>query len=101
MGWQMHMMARGIDDSKVEERIGVKSVSHETTFEKDTADSTVILQALSLFASEFSSVHQGFKRNNGYRSKYADQFEQWGVDEAFLDVTSKAKTPKKPKPTRS
>ena len=46
MGWQMHLMARGIDGSEVEERVGVKSVSHETTFEEDTADSTVILQAL-------------------------------------------------------
>jgi DNA polymerase IV (DinB-like DNA polymerase) len=46
MGWQMHLMARGVDRSEVEERVGVKSVSHETTFEEDTADATVILQAL-------------------------------------------------------
>ena len=46
MGWQMHLMANGIDSGEVEERIGVKSVSHETTFEEDTADSAVILQAL-------------------------------------------------------
>ena len=46
MGLQMHLMANGIDRSEVEERTGVKSVSHETTFEEDTADSTVILQAL-------------------------------------------------------
>jgi DNA polymerase IV (archaeal DinB-like DNA polymerase) len=47
MGWQMHLMARGVDHSEVEERVGVKSVSHETTFEEDTADLSVILQALS------------------------------------------------------
>ena len=46
MGLQMHMMARGVDKSEVEERVGVKSVSHETTFEEDTADSAVILQTL-------------------------------------------------------
>jgi DNA polymerase IV (DinB-like DNA polymerase) len=45
-GLQMHLMAKGIDKSEVEERMGVKSVSHETTFEEDTADSTVIFQAL-------------------------------------------------------
>ncbi len=46
MGLQMHLSAKGIDRSEVEERMGVKSVSHETTFEEDTADSTVIFQAL-------------------------------------------------------
>jgi DNA polymerase IV (archaeal DinB-like DNA polymerase) len=46
MGLQMHLMAKGIDRSEVEERMGVKSVSHETTFEEDTSDSTVIFQAL-------------------------------------------------------
>ena len=46
MGMQMHLMAKGTDRSEVEARAGVKSVSHETTFEEDTADSTVILQAL-------------------------------------------------------
>jgi DNA polymerase IV (archaeal DinB-like DNA polymerase) len=46
MGLQMHLLARGVDRSEVEERVGVKSVSHETTFEGDTADSAVILKAL-------------------------------------------------------
>ena len=46
MGMQMHLMAKGVDRSEVEERVGVKSVSHETTFEEDTADSTTIFQAL-------------------------------------------------------
>jgi DNA polymerase IV (archaeal DinB-like DNA polymerase) len=46
MGLQMHLMAKGIDRSEVEERVVVKSVSHETTFEEDTADSTTIFQAL-------------------------------------------------------
>jgi DNA polymerase IV (archaeal DinB-like DNA polymerase) len=46
MGWQMHLMARGIDVSEVEERVGVKSISHETTFEQDIADPLLVLQAL-------------------------------------------------------
>jgi DNA polymerase IV (DinB-like DNA polymerase) len=46
MGLQMHLMAKGIDRSEVEERVGVKSISHETTFEEDTADTSAIFQAL-------------------------------------------------------
>ena len=46
MGWQMHLLANGVDRSEVEERVGVKSISHETTFEQDTSDAAVILQAL-------------------------------------------------------
>jgi DNA polymerase IV (DinB-like DNA polymerase) len=46
MGWQLHLMARGLDESPVEEREGIKSTSHETTFEEDTADFEVILEAL-------------------------------------------------------
>jgi DNA polymerase IV (archaeal DinB-like DNA polymerase) len=46
MGVQMHLMAKGLDRSEVEERVGVKSVSHETTFEEDTSDAAAILQAL-------------------------------------------------------
>ena len=46
MGWQLHLMARGLDESPVEEREGIKSTSHETTFEEDTADPDVILKAL-------------------------------------------------------
>jgi nucleotidyltransferase/DNA polymerase involved in DNA repair len=46
MGLQMHLMAKGIDKNDVEVCVGVKSVSHETIFEEDTADSTVIFQAL-------------------------------------------------------
>ncbi|MCL4429276.1 MAG: hypothetical protein M1167_00850 [Chloroflexi bacterium] len=42
----MHLMAKGLDRSEVEERVGVKSVSHETTFEEDTSDSAAILSAL-------------------------------------------------------
>ena len=46
MGLQMHLMAKGIDRSEVQSRTGVKSVSHETTFEEDTENTDAILQAL-------------------------------------------------------
>jgi len=52
MGLQMHLMAKGVDRSEVEERVGVKSVSHEATFEKDTADTDVILRALDMLCVE-------------------------------------------------
>ena len=46
MGLQMHLMAQGVDENEVEERVAVKSVSHETTFEEDVADFAVVLEAL-------------------------------------------------------
>jgi DNA polymerase IV (DinB-like DNA polymerase) len=46
MGLQMHLMARGIDKSEVAEREGVKSISHETTFEEDTSDADAVVAAL-------------------------------------------------------
>jgi DNA polymerase IV (DinB-like DNA polymerase) len=65
MGLQMHLMAKGIDKSAVESRVGVKSVSHETTFEEDTADEGVIMQALVALCADVSkevvSQHLLFK----------------------------------------
>jgi DNA polymerase IV (DinB-like DNA polymerase) len=52
MGWQLHLMSRGIDRSEVEERVGVKSVSRETTFEEDTADPALVLQALDALCAD-------------------------------------------------
>ena len=52
MGTQMHLMAQGMDRSKVEERTEVKSISHETTFEEDTDDAEVVLKALDALAAE-------------------------------------------------
>jgi DNA polymerase IV (DinB-like DNA polymerase) len=54
MGKQMHLMARGIDRSEVEARTEVKSISHETTFEKDTNDAEAILEALDALSTEVS-----------------------------------------------
>ncbi len=64
-GLQMHLMANGIDKSGVEERVGVKSVSHETTFEEDTADPKIIYDALAALCvdvqKEAESQHLLFK----------------------------------------
>jgi DNA polymerase IV (DinB-like DNA polymerase) len=54
MGTQMHLMARGIDRSEVEQRTEVKSISHETTFEEDTADTEAVLTALDALSEEVS-----------------------------------------------
>jgi len=65
MGWQLHLMARGLDESPVEEREGIKSTSHETTFEEDTADPIIILKALEDLCvdviKEIESQHLLFK----------------------------------------
>jgi len=54
MGTQMHLMARGIDRSEVEPRTEVKSISHETTFEEDTADADTVLRALEALSETVS-----------------------------------------------
>jgi len=52
MGTQMHLMARGIDRSEVEPRTEVKSISHETTFEEDTADADTVVTAVDALSEE-------------------------------------------------
>jgi DNA polymerase IV (DinB-like DNA polymerase) len=65
MGTQMHLMARGVDRSEVEQRTGVKSISHETTFEEDTDDAEAVLKALDelsdAVAEEAADQHLFFK----------------------------------------
>jgi DNA polymerase IV (DinB-like DNA polymerase) len=46
MGAQIHQMACGIDNSRVEERTEIKSMSHETTFEEDEGNAQTVLEAL-------------------------------------------------------
>lgn len=52
MGVQLHLAARGIDNSEVEQRTGVKSISHETTFEEDTDDLAAVLAAVDLLSDD-------------------------------------------------
>ena len=61
----LQALARGIDDSVIEERDGMKSVSRERTFEHDTSDTQVILGTLDSLAREvhrsLSEEHLRFK----------------------------------------
>lgn len=57
-GRQMYLMAHGVDRSEVQERAGVKSISHETTFEEDTANAQAVLDALDTLAEEVSKEAQ-------------------------------------------
>ena len=52
MGTQLHLMAHGIDRSKVEERGEVKSISRDVTFEEDTDDFEFILETLDRLSEE-------------------------------------------------
>ncbi len=52
MGMQMFLSAHGIDNSDVEQRRGVKSISHETTFEEDTDNTEEVVKALDLLSED-------------------------------------------------
>jgi DNA polymerase IV (DinB-like DNA polymerase) len=54
IGTQLHLSARAIDQSEVETRTEVKSISHETTFEEDTDDTDAILKELDILATEIT-----------------------------------------------
>jgi nucleotidyltransferase/DNA polymerase involved in DNA repair len=64
-GTQMYLMAHGVDRSEVEARTEAKSISHETTFETDTADPQTVLSALDQLgedvAKEAQEQHLFFK----------------------------------------
>lgn len=46
MGTRFHSTAHGVDESEVEERTEIKSVSRDTTFEEDTSDREFVLDVL-------------------------------------------------------
>ncbi len=52
MGNQLFLMSHGIDRSNVEERIEVKSISREYTFEEDTLDFDAVLRTLDKLSGE-------------------------------------------------
>jgi DNA polymerase-4 len=61
MAWlQRH--ARGIDNSTVEARGEAKSISRETTFEKDTVDSAMLRATLHYFAEKLGAELRGMDR---------------------------------------
>jgi len=62
MGAQMYLMAHGIDNSEVEQRTEVKSMSRETTFEEDEGDTLAVLNALDKLSDSVTKeiVEQNF-----------------------------------------
>jgi DNA polymerase IV (archaeal DinB-like DNA polymerase) len=54
-GTQMFVMAHGVDRSEVEERGEAKSISHETTFDEDTAHPEQVLSALDAMADDVAA----------------------------------------------
>jgi len=62
MGAQMYLMAHGIDNSEVEQRTEVKSMSRETTFEEDEGDRLAVLNALDKLSDSVTKeiVEQNF-----------------------------------------
>jgi len=73
MGLQFCLMARGIDDSKVEERSEVKSISREATFEEDTSDFEFILKTLDRLSEEVcndAANHNLFFKTVAIKARY-------------------------------
>jgi len=52
MGKQLHLMAHGIDQSDVQERNWIKSISRDLTFQEDTDDFEFILRSLDKLSEE-------------------------------------------------
>jgi len=59
-GTGMHLLAQGVDDSKVEERGVTRSVSREHTFDVDTGDTALLYGALDNIAG---LVHKSLQKN--------------------------------------
>lgn len=60
-GTQMYLSAHGIDNSEVQERWEIKSMSRDTTFEEDTSDVDFILATLDALAE---AVHKQLVKSN-------------------------------------
>lgn len=52
LGKQLHLMARGVDRSEVQERSWIKSISRELTFQEDTDDFEAVLRTLDKLSEE-------------------------------------------------
>jgi DNA polymerase IV (DinB-like DNA polymerase) len=62
LGKQLHIMARGLDSSEVQERSQTKSISRELTFQQDTDDVEFLLKTLDTLSQEVcqDALKQGF-----------------------------------------
>lgn len=52
LGKQLHLMAYGLDNSEVQERSWIKSISRESTFQEDTTDFEAVLKTLDRLSEE-------------------------------------------------
>jgi DNA polymerase IV (DinB-like DNA polymerase) len=97
MGMQMYLSARGIDNSEVEQRTGVKSISHETTFEEDTDDTAVVLaamDALSEGVAEETADQQLFFKTITIKVRY-ENFETHTTSKTLQFITNRPQDLKK------
>jgi DNA polymerase IV (DinB-like DNA polymerase) len=60
-GWQLHQLAKGIDDREVEEKWERKSLGRERTFAEDTKDASVLNNCVDGLANE---VYTAIKKGN-------------------------------------
>jgi DNA polymerase IV (DinB-like DNA polymerase) len=100
MGNQLYLMAHGIDNSEVQERIEIKSIGRDTTFQEDTDDFDFVLKTLDDLAED---VYVQVSRNQYYfktvaiRIRY-ENFETHThartlsfATDRFLDLTKTAR----------
>jgi DNA polymerase IV (DinB-like DNA polymerase) len=97
MGTQMYLMAHGIDRSEVAERGEIKSISRETTFEEDTADAELVLNALDKLSEEVHSDalrHDVHFRNVTVKVRY-ENFETHTRGKTLPFITNRLQDIKK------
>ena len=97
MGSQLYLMAHGVDNSPVEERTKIKSISHETTFDEDTTDSQVIRNAVESLSEEVAKEAQEqnlFFKTITVKVRY-DNFETHTSSRTLLYMTNRSQDLKK------
>lgn len=97
MGMQMYLSAHGVDNSPVEQRTGVKSISHETTFEEDTADANMVLDALDALSEEVAKEtmnQQLFFKTVTIKVRF-ENFETHTTSKTLPFITNRAQDLKK------
>jgi DNA polymerase IV (DinB-like DNA polymerase) len=81
-GESVYLHARGIDDAPLETHHEAKSISSETTFEKDTLDAPTILATLKQLSTEVAKLVRADKK----------QFKTVGIVVRFSDFETKTRS---------
>jgi DNA polymerase IV (DinB-like DNA polymerase) len=81
-GESAYLHARGIDDAPLETHHEAKSISSETTFEKDTLDAPTILATLKQMSTEVAKLVRADKK----------QFKTVGIVVRFSDFETKTRS---------